>query len=150
LRAHGRQVVFIKKHQESAEHVIMKALLWALYLPTYPDMRVEVRIGDRYKPDVVALDHQGQPRFWGESGHVGADKLQSLLRRYPQTHFAFARWAVRLEPFAEIVYAALGGRLPGAPIDLLAFPDESVERFIADNGSIAITHEDLNWLRITP
>lgn len=31
LRAHGRQVVFVKKANESGEHVLMKALLWALH-----------------------------------------------------------------------------------------------------------------------
>ncbi len=46
LRAHGRQVVFVKKPVESSTHVVMKALLWALYLPQYPDLTVEIAIGD--------------------------------------------------------------------------------------------------------
>ena len=29
LRAHGEQVVFVKKSRESLEHVLMKAFLWA-------------------------------------------------------------------------------------------------------------------------
>ena len=36
LRAHDRQVVFVKKSYESDTHVLMKALLWALYLPDVP------------------------------------------------------------------------------------------------------------------
>ena len=62
LRAGDRQVVLIKKPYESTEHVVMKALLWALYLPDYPDLTVEVGVGDRYKPDVVALDSHPPPR----------------------------------------------------------------------------------------
>jgi hypothetical protein len=37
----------------------MKALLWALYLPIYPKLSVEIAIGDRYRPDVVELDLRG-------------------------------------------------------------------------------------------
>jgi hypothetical protein len=33
LRAHGEQVVFVKRANERREHVLMKAILWALYLP---------------------------------------------------------------------------------------------------------------------
>jgi hypothetical protein len=92
LRAHGTPVVFIKRKQERIEHVWMKAFLWALYLPTYPDLSVEVSIGDKYKPDVVAMDSiRGQPRFWGEAGHVGADKITYLVERYPQTHVALGK-----------------------------------------------------------
>ena len=82
LRAHDQQVIFVKKAGESAEHVLMKAFIWALYLPDYPDMLVEVRIGDRYKPDLVSMDPvQAAPRFWGEAGQVGRAKIHKLVRR---------------------------------------------------------------------
>jgi hypothetical protein len=77
LRAHGRQVVFVKKPVESSTHVLMKALLWALYLPAYPNLAVETGVGDRYRPDVVALDAQGEPVFWGEAGDVTVAKIRS-------------------------------------------------------------------------
>jgi len=73
----------------------MKALLWALYLPHYPELTVEISIGDRYKPDVVALDAQGSPVFWGEAGQVGLTKIRSLLRRHRRTHFAIGQMGVR-------------------------------------------------------
>ena len=108
LRAHGRQVVFVKKPYESDTHVLMKALLWALYLPAYPELTVEIAIGDRYKPDVVALDARGEPGFWGEAGDVTTAKIRSLARRYRDTHFALAKWDTRLEP-----YQRDRGRCPG-------------------------------------
>jgi hypothetical protein len=64
LRTQDRQVVFVKKPHESDTHVLMKALLWALYLPAYPELTVEIAVGDRYKPDVVALNARGEPLFW--------------------------------------------------------------------------------------
>lgn len=148
LRAHGEQVVFVKKVNERAEHVVMKALLWALYLPSYPDLVVEIPIGDRYKPDVVSLNTRGQPRFWGEAGRVSKAKVHSLARRYRATHFAIAKWATRLEPWVEIVEDAVDGLDRTAPIDLLSIPPDSATRFINDRGEIHLMHKDLTWVRI--
>jgi hypothetical protein len=147
-RAHGRQVVFVKKANERSEHVLMKAFLWALYLRTYPDLVVEIPIGDRYRPDVVALDPHGRPRFWAEAGHVSVDKIRSLARRYRDTHFAIAKWNTRLEPYVVIVNDALEGLRRSAPFDLLNFPVDSAERFLDAGGHIHLTHADLEWKRL--
>ncbi len=148
LRAHSEQVVFVKKPRERLEHVLMKAFLWALHLPAYPDLAVEIPIGDRYKPDVVQLDALGEPVFWGEAGKVGADKVASLVRRFPDTHFAVAKWATPLDPFADLVRNALGDRPRRAPFDLLRFPDDSGARFIRDDGTVAVTFDDVERVRI--
>ncbi len=148
LRAGDRQIVFIKKPHESTEHVVMKALLWALYLPDYPDLAVEVPVGDRYKPDVVALDARGKPRFWGEAGEVSIAKIRSLTRRYRGTHLALARWDGRLEPIAAIVRDATRDLRRQAPVDLLNFPADSADRFIDDDGQIRIGWHAVEWLRL--
>ena len=148
LRAHGRQVVFVKKARERLEHVLMKAFLWALYLPTYDDLSVEIPIGDRYKPDVVQLDAFGEPVFWGEAGKVGLDKIRSITRRYRGTHFALAKWATDLDPFVALVEEAVDGLHRTAPFDLLCFPPESAGHFIDERGRITLSHDDLPWVRI--
>ncbi|MEM1043758.1 MAG: hypothetical protein AAGI91_14170 [Bacteroidota bacterium] len=152
LRADGpvgpQKVVFVKKHQEGIEHVLMKAFLWALYLPAYPAMSVEVGVGDRYKPDLVQLGPTGAPEFWGESGKVSASKIASLVRRYPSTHFALAKWAVPLGPFVEIVEEAVAGRPRRAPFDLLRFPPGSRERFVSDDGTVTVAFEDLERVTV--
>jgi len=148
LRAYDRRVVFIKRRHERTEHVVMKALLWALYLPRYPDLSVEVSIGDRYKPDVVAVDAFGRPLFWGEAGEIGVAKIRSLARRYRRTHFAIAKWDTRLDPFIAIVEGALAGLRREAPFDLISFPADSAERFIDDEGRIHIRHADVEWVRL--
>lgn len=151
LKAHGAQVVFVKQKQERRAHVLMKAFLWALYLPAYPDLSVEIKIGDRYKPDVVSMDApRGAPRFWGEAGKVGPDKLSDLLRRYPRTHFAMSKWATNLEPFAAMVREAAEGATRHAPFDLIRFPADSEARFIDAKGRIQITHNDVEWQRLGP
>ncbi len=148
LRAHGAQVVFVKKRQERLEHVLMKAFLWALYLPGYPALTVEVGVGDKYKPDVVALDTDGRPAFWGEAGKVNLHKIASLTRRFRSTHFALAKWGADLTPFVEIVRAAAAGLDRTAPFDLLSFPADSAERFVEASGRITISHEDVAWVRL--
>jgi hypothetical protein len=148
LRAHGQQVVFVKKRQEGLEHVLMKAFVWALYLPAFPNMFVELSIGDRYKPDLVALNALGEPLFWGEAGKVSRDKISSLARRYRDTHFALAKWATRLTPYVEIVQDALTGLNRSAPFDLIAVPADSAERFIDERGQIYLTPNDVERVRL--
>ena len=62
LHAHGHQIVVKYGVQERLVHPLMKAYIWALYLPDYPTASIEIRIGDKYKPDVVAFD--GQPAVY--------------------------------------------------------------------------------------
>lgn len=147
LRAHGQQVVFVKRQYERTEHVVMKALLWALYLPDYPDLKVEIHIGDRYKPDVVSLDAWGRPRFWGEAGRISPDKIETLVKRYRATHFAIAKWDTPLAPFSEIVENALQGLDRPAPFDLIRVPPDATERFIGERGEIRVKLEDLTTRR---
>ncbi len=128
--------------------MLLKAFLWALYLPAYPDLLVEVAIGDRYKPDVVALDPFGQPRFWGEAGQISSQKIRSLARRYRHTHFAIAKWDTPLAPLTTIVTESLAGLSRSIPFDLLNFPPDSVERFIDRRGRIDLTHDDVEWVSV--
>ena len=64
-----------KRPGESAEHLLLKALLWCCLLPTHPDAQCERDLGLRYTPDVVALGEDGRtPVWWGECGSVKATK----------------------------------------------------------------------------
>jgi len=143
LKAHGRQLVLVKKPRERTEHVWMKAFLWALYLPEYPELTVEFSIGARYKPDVVALGEVGRPVFWGEAGDVGLRKIQALTRRYRHTHIALAKWGVRLDPFVAIVEKAAAGCGRTAPVDLIRFPRDSAGRFVDSHGTVRLTASDV-------
>lgn len=153
LRAHGQHIVVVRGTRERFTHPLMKALLWALYLPQYPNSSIEIHIGDRYKPDVIAYPpgeplRAGTPVFWGEAGQVGAPKIESLARRYRATHFAIAKWDTRLDPFERIVRRAVQDVPRRAPFDLISFPADSAGRFVDADGHIHITHDDLIWLRV--
>ncbi len=150
LYAHGQHIVIARGQRERITHPLLKAFLWALYLPQYPQITVEVPVPDRYKPDVVAFDpartlFTHQPVFWGEAGQVSADKVAALVRRYPDTHFAIAKWDTPLSSVRPWVEEALRGVRRRAPVDLLNVPDACAERIDAD-GHIHITFDDVERL----
>ena len=142
----GKKQVFVKKPVEHFRHVVMKALLWALYLPAYTQLQVEVSIGHRYKPDLVALGASA-PLFWAEAGRVGNQKLKRVIHRFPRTHFAFAVWGSSLSSMAARVQRQSLGVNRLAPIDLIAFPENAALRFIGPRGTIRIHQSDLTCQR---
>jgi hypothetical protein len=148
FRLGEEKLVLIKKPVESQRHVVMKALLWALYLPEYPDLRVEVPIGSKYKPDLVQMG-SGDPRFWGEAGSIGSEKLRRILKRFPRTHFALAVWGADLTILEERVLREIRWLKRPAPVDLIRFPTDADRRFIDAGGRIVVRHQDLDWLQIT-
>jgi len=142
FHAHGRILVLVKRSNEKIEHRLMMALLWALYLPQYPQLRIDVPIGARYRPDLVQLGLDGQPLFWGEAGEVGLAKLRLLCTRYHHTHLVFAKWAINLQPFAALITDALHGIRRAAPVELIGF-DAGAARFVDDTGEVRIGVDDV-------
>jgi hypothetical protein len=76
----GRRVRLWKKLGESYEHVLMKALGYAMFVDEYPQLEVERSVGVRYKPDLVARDDSGRFLFWGECGANSVRKTVWLLK----------------------------------------------------------------------
>lgn len=81
VRAHEKRIIVIRGEQEKAVHPVMKALLWALYLPQFPTIQIEVAIGDHYKPDLIAQDEKENVLFWGEAGKLKIEKIKKLVKR---------------------------------------------------------------------
>jgi hypothetical protein len=146
FRSGDASVVLVKRPIESIEHVLQKAFLWALYLPTYPGLRVEVPFPgvSRYKPDLLALDGE-RPVFWGECGVVSQDKLNDLMRRHRRTHFVFSKWQTTAQ-FEALIERALRGVRREAPVELICFPSEADDWF-DDTGEITIRREELDIRR---
>ena len=89
FRVAGTPLNLYKRVGESYEHVLMKALGYALFLPAYPKLEVERAIGSRYKPDLVALNSGGGVDFWGECGDVGLRKIGWLAKHSGARRIAF-------------------------------------------------------------
>ncbi len=80
FRIAGERVTLYKKDGESYEHVLMKALGYGMFQPQFPHLKIERRIGLRYKPDLIALNDLGKPQFWGECGQVGLRKIAWIAK----------------------------------------------------------------------
>lgn len=84
----GRRVRLWKRGGETYRHVLLKALGYAMFVGEYPDLEIELPVGLRYKPDLVALAASGNGlptqgarfRFWGECGLVTMRKVAWLLK----------------------------------------------------------------------
>jgi hypothetical protein len=70
---------------ESFEHVLMKALGYAMFAGQYPNLEIETRVGLRYKPDLIARGADSEFRFWGECGANSIRKTHWILK-HTRTH----------------------------------------------------------------
>lgn len=84
----GRRVRLWQRRGETYGHVLLKALGFAMYVREFPQLEIELSVGLRYKPDLVALNEgsDNTPRagarflFWGECGLVTMRKVAWLLK----------------------------------------------------------------------
>jgi len=141
----GQRLVAVKRPGESGEHVYMKALLWAFFLPLYPGLKVERPIGDRYKPDLVAFPDAPaggpgaeRPIFWAECGKVRARKLDSILRRFEGVHLVVARWNDPSRELLRQLEASVRERRPRGPVEFWNFPGSAAAELV-DAGGVADT-----------
>lgn len=65
---------------ESYEHVLMKALGYAMFVAQYPHLEIERQVGLRYKPDLIAFNAQSDFAFWGECGQNSIRKTHWILK----------------------------------------------------------------------
>jgi hypothetical protein len=80
----GRRVRLWQRTGESYGHVLLKALGYAMFVGEHPRLEIELRVGLRYKPDLVARVETGGAGvrfpFWGECGMVTMRKVAWLLK----------------------------------------------------------------------
>ena len=143
IQAHGRTLHLRKRALEKRSHVIMKGLIWALYVEQFPDLKVEVPIGHRYKPDVVSLGSDGRPVFWGEAGAVGKKKIAHLCRKFKATHLTFAKWGKSSKHIVSHFAKCAEPVKREAVVELLFFPEDSRERFVDEAGNVNIQLDQL-------
>jgi len=99
----GRRVTLHKKNGESYEHVLMKALGYAMFRPQFPHLEIEKRIGLRYKPDLIAVDKYGKAEFWGECGQVGLRKIGWIAKHSGTQQLALFKFNIAARHFVEQV-----------------------------------------------
>ena len=76
----GKRMRLWQRPGESYEHILMKALGYAMFAPDYPNLEIEIRVGLRYKPDLIAINEPGDFAFWGECGQNSIRKTHWILK----------------------------------------------------------------------
>ena len=69
-----------QRQGESYEHILMKALGFVMFSEKYPTLEIEVKVGLRYKPDLIAQNTAGNFLFWGECGANSLRKTAWILK----------------------------------------------------------------------
>jgi hypothetical protein len=102
---------------ESYEHVLMKALGYAMHVEEFQGLEVERPVGMRYKPDLIAVGAGGEFDFWGECGLVTVRKTIWLAKHSGAKRMTLFKINYGVEQLAEQFRAAIepkyreGGRL---------------------------------------
>ena len=73
---HAAKLVLHSAPGEVAWHIALKLLGYTLFMDYAP--RIEEGIGWHYKPDLVALDAQGQVRLWVDCGNIAVRKIERV------------------------------------------------------------------------
>lgn len=77
----GKRVRVWQRTGESYAHVLMKALGFAMFAEKYPNLEIEIKIGLRYKPDLIARGNsEGDFLLWGEAGANSIRKTHWILK----------------------------------------------------------------------
>jgi hypothetical protein len=76
----GKRVRLWQRAGESYGHVLMKALGYAMFVGKYPNLEIEIKVGLRYKPDLIARGADGDFLFWGEAGANSIRKTHWILK----------------------------------------------------------------------
>lgn len=80
FRLAGERTRLWQRAGESYEHVLMKALGYAMFAGKYPRLEIEKSVGLRYKPDLVVQTGERDFEFWGECGQNAIRKTHWILK----------------------------------------------------------------------
>lgn len=123
----GRRVRLWKRLGESYEHVLMKALGFAMHVEEFPQLEIEVGVGLRYKPDLVArravADFAGRRfPFWGECGQTSVRKVAWLLKHADVGRLVLFKMTASPAALAASLRAEVGARyLAGGRLEVVNF-----------------------------
>lgn len=79
--ADHRRIRLWQRLGESYEHVLMKALGYAMYVGEFPQLEIETKVSLRYKPDLVALGANGIFRFWARQAKFHSQNALAVKAR---------------------------------------------------------------------
>src|ERR1051325_6881866 len=134
----GRRVRLWQRRGETYGHVLLKALGFAMYVGEYPQLEIELSVGLRYKPDLVALNDGGgvgAPQagarflFLGEGGLVAVRKGAWLLKHGDAERVVLFKLDCGVSPLLRELRDAVAPRYrEGGRLQLVNFAADVAER----------------------
>ena len=129
----GRRVRLWQRTGESYEHVLMKALGYAMFVAEFPALEIEQRVGLRYKPDLVARgagrEFDAPFAFWGECGQTAVRKSHWLLKHAGVARLVLFKIINNTAALAEELRGSIDERYRAPErLVLINFRDDIVER----------------------
>ncbi len=97
----GNRVKLWQRTGESYEHVLMKALGYAMFADEFPQLEIETKIGLRYKPDLIAVGKNGIYEFWGECGQNSLRKTNWILKHTRTEKLVLFKIAINAAQFVK-------------------------------------------------
>lgn len=92
-----RRIKLWQRPGESFEHVLLKALGFAMFVEKFPQLEIEAEVGLRYKPDLVVFGEHRQFLFWGECGQNSIRKTHWILKHTRTAELVLFKIAVNAE-----------------------------------------------------
>jgi hypothetical protein len=123
-----RRVRLWQRPGESYEHILMKALGFAMFVGEFPNLEIEKKVGLRYKPDLVAQNGDGEFVFWGECGANSIRKTAWLLKHARVERLVLFKIGQSVAPLVEQLREEIPVRYrPAGRLSLINFAGEIVE-----------------------
>jgi len=93
-------------YKEPNEHYVktfMQVLGYYLYKPDYPTLQISSNTYKRYKSDLIALDYESEPTFWGTCFERDYQKIEYLCRHTNIQKVVFFEIADDITPFIQLL-----------------------------------------------
>lgn len=142
----GRHIRLWQNRGESYEHVLMKALGFAMYVRQYPKLEIEKKVGLRYTPDLIAISATSGFDFWGECGVNSIRKTNWVLRHANTRRMVLFKMGGSIDQLAVQLRAEIPMRYRfGDRLTLISFYPEVLD--LTANHQIATVASD--WYKLT-
>jgi len=121
--------------------------MYALYHKEYPTLRVEVKLEDRYQPDLCAASYDGEMVFWGECGKVSINKVEKLFKKYRHAHYVFVKEEKDVPLFIKQMDKMAKDLRTLPLVDIVVYPEKFAEWNISEEGDVYINRDDVKIIR---
>jgi hypothetical protein len=118
----GRRIKLWQAAGESYEHVLMKALAYSIFVREHPDLQIEVKVGLRYKPDLIAIAWDGTFDLWVECGMISITKTAWLAKHTTAGRIVICKIDLNADQFVKQLRTAISSKYrPAGRISILNF-----------------------------